>query len=544
MDKQKADQIITEYFQKIYGFAMQKSFSYDEAQELCAEIVAEVYISLLKADEIYNLDGYVYRICAYQYARYVSMVKKNEGISIDEVIVSYEEDFGAEDAEEELVKLRREIAYLTKERREIVYAFYYENKSLSQIAKERGIPEGTVKWHLNKSRNHLKERFNMERKIGKLGIHPIEAVVIGHSGSLSASNDAPEHYLADKLNLNIVYSVYYEPKTLAGISEELGMTPVFIEDRVAFLEENGFLVKQKGDRYTTYVLFYPETFSAEFDEKVLEKKLEAAELLAETYVPAVRMALQSLKDVYIPGGNRELLEAAALQYAISERCAISSGVDVSKYDIRTTEGSRYIALVDILSKATDPEYEVSAKIKNLPSYQVCGSMRRYSQKYPVSSWSIDSRYDTRTGAWANNQTSDYEFVYEYISGLLPEENSACSEKLARLRERRFLAEDGKINIMIVKGDMETFFDRIPPAPESVMKKITEDALETASFYAKQYPPQMHDLVIARELQNYVGNVVALMVKDLLYQNGTFRPLTETERITSDLIMFSDVLPET
>ena len=33
MLKQKADRIITEYLQKIYGFAVKKSFYYDEAED-------------------------------------------------------------------------------------------------------------------------------------------------------------------------------------------------------------------------------------------------------------------------------------------------------------------------------------------------------------------------------------------------------------------------------------------------------------------------------------------------------------------------------
>ena len=39
MEKQIADQIITGYFQKIYGFAIKKSYSYEEAEDLCSEIV-------------------------------------------------------------------------------------------------------------------------------------------------------------------------------------------------------------------------------------------------------------------------------------------------------------------------------------------------------------------------------------------------------------------------------------------------------------------------------------------------------------------------
>jgi hypothetical protein len=39
MKKEQADKIITEYLQKIYGFAMKKAYSYDEAEDVCSEIL-------------------------------------------------------------------------------------------------------------------------------------------------------------------------------------------------------------------------------------------------------------------------------------------------------------------------------------------------------------------------------------------------------------------------------------------------------------------------------------------------------------------------
>ena len=53
---------------------------------------------------------------------------------------------------------------------------------------------------------------------------------------------------------------------------------------------------------------------------------------------------------------------------------------------------------------------------------------------------------------------------------------------------------------------------------------------------------MQDLVIHQSMGAFIGNTVALMVMDILYQDGTFRQLTENERVTSNLIMFCDRLP--
>ena len=60
--------------------------------------------------------------------------------------------------------------------------------------------------------------------------------------------------------------------------------------------------------------------------------------------------------------------------------------------------------------------------------------------------------------------------------------------------------------------------------------------------AKRYPPQMQDLIVSYNSVP-VDTVCALMALDILYADGTFASLTEREKVTANLIMFSDVLPE-
>ena len=539
MNKQQADELIVQYLPKIYGFAMKKSFSYQEAEELSSDIVAEVYLSMLSAKEIVNIDGYVWRISEHVYSKFVSSKKKREGISIDGMDIPDDTSVWDDEVDSELDLLRREIAFLTQTRRKIVYSFYYENKTISTITEEMGIPEGTVKWHLNKARNDLKEGFIMERKIGKLGIKPIEATGFGHGGN-PGSNNGPEYYLGNKLNLNIVYSVYHSPKTLTEIAEELGVTPVYIEDTVAELVANGFLVEQPGKRYTTYVSFNPETYSRELEDQCLQKKMEIAKLLVREYVPQIREALADIKDVYIPSGNRELLEAAAIFYAICNKCRLESKTNLAQYSIKTLAGGNFIAYVDIPATQRDLDYVPS---QTFPSYWACGSMNRWSEKYPsVYAWSVDTRYSSRTGAWRNNLTSDYEYLYEFMTGAI-ENTPANKEKLDRLRARGYLTEDNKVNIMVMRGEANAFFSKLPELSEEVKRTFVNYALEHAMLIAKDYPSQMRDLVVARYVDAFVNQTAGLMVMDILYENGTFRPLTEQEKITANLLMFCDQLPE-
>lgn len=540
MEKEAVDTIITEYLQKIYGFAYKKSFSYYEAEDLASEMVVEVYRSLLAQNRIVNIEGYIWRICEHTYAKYVSINKKHKGISIDEITnIPYYDNSFEDSVFEEEDRLRREIAFLSSQRRDIIFRFYYKHESIRSIASRLHYPEGTVKWHLNKARNELKEGLTMERKISELGLNPVTACQFGHSGYVGA-NGGPEYYLGDKLSLNIVYSVYFSPKNVAEIAEELGVTPVFIEDKVATLESNGYLIKTKGGKYTTYVRFSLRNYSREQWDNELKRKLDAARILVKEYVPLVRNAIADA-ECYIPGGNRQLLEASAVFYAVSNCCSLKDSVsykDIEKYNISDLCGGKYIAHIELEKECSDPDYEM----KNNGDYDFCGDMWRSSVKYPsVQAWSTDTRFDTRTGAWKNNLTSDYEYLYEYINGKL-DDTVVNADKIARLKDRNFIDNNGNVQIMICKENSNDFFKRIPELDEKVKEKFADLALENAMQKAKCFPPQMQDLIIYQN-SGFFNGVTALMVLELLYNDGTFDKLSENEKTTVNLIMFSDVLPK-
>ena len=246
--------------------------------------------------------------------------------------------------------------------------------------------------------------------------------------------------------------------------------------------------------------------------------------------------------MYIPSKNRELFDAAVIFWAIADKCTFPMEKDMSKYVIKTTDGGHYTVGVDLPQEQSDPDYIPT--LKNQPNYWTCGSMHRGSDKYDkVSSWSIDTRLCSRKGAWQNNLVEDYDYIYELMKGTITEENNATSEKFARLRERSFLTSDGKPNIMIVKGDQNELFDKIPSLSPEIKDQFADIALESAMARAKDYPPQMQDFVVAQNVCGFFGGMTALMVMDILYSDGTFKPLTEEEKVTSTLLMFSDILPE-
>ena len=116
MIKEKADKLIIEYSPKIYGFAVKKAFSLEETEELAAEMVKEVYLSLLEANEVFKIEGYVWRICEHTYAKYVNNTKKHQGISLDGMELPYYDNYNLGEKDLDLKKLRQEIGFLSEKR--------------------------------------------------------------------------------------------------------------------------------------------------------------------------------------------------------------------------------------------------------------------------------------------------------------------------------------------------------------------------------------------------------------------------------------------
>ena len=118
------------------------------------------------------------------------------------------------------------------------------------------------------------------------------------------------------------------------------------------------------------------------------------------------------------------------------------------------------------------------------------------------------------------------------------------EKIDRLRSREFISEDGKVNVMVVKDDMLKFIERIPELDSEIKDEFAQYAMDQAIQTAKYYPEHMQDFQIYRFFHGFISPMEALMVLDELYDTGVFKPLLEEERVTSQLLMFSDILPDT
>lgn len=119
---------------------------------------------------IENTDAYIYRICCYSWSKYLRKCKPVWEALNNTSAFDYMENVGG--IEQGLIqhelseKLRQEIMYLSKTKRDITEMFYYENKGGDEVSKSLGIPASTVRWHLSQVKIDLKERIEMTEQNG------------------------------------------------------------------------------------------------------------------------------------------------------------------------------------------------------------------------------------------------------------------------------------------------------------------------------------------------------------------------------------------
>lgn len=499
MEKQFADKIIESYVKKLYGFAVSKSNSPSEAEELSEKIILEVYKTLLAREDIANIDGYIYKVAHNVYVRHVSREAALRRVDGIEHISDERDIFDEVSAYEEIGTLRREITYLSAIQRQIIILHYYKNKRVREIAETLDISEGTVKWHLSCARKELRSNMEKVRTTGALGVEPIEFMSMGHSGHAGEKGDTAD-FLAKRITQNIAYAAYHTPRTVGEIAAELGINPIFAADEVSVLEEYGFMDKLPGDKYRTNIMIIiPDK---EIDRKMFEMNKEYAAKFAEGFVRPILDSITEIPDyVIVPDNDLELYKWSLVDF-ICYKLATAE-IDDMKFSVKRKDGGDFVAHAVLRPKEDSGD---GSAHHNGGYYSFCGDMWRDSgydengfsargAKLRWLSWQLDCYWTDREGTWRNNLDTDYRGLYYYLNGELPE-NEANAHIYARLLDKGYLirTENGfKVNIIICKS-YGKWFDPIPDAPENITALSKEYAAKTAELEIKNQPEHMHSLI--------------------------------------------------
>ncbi len=440
MNRTDAEKWTTEYLKPVFGFALKKCKSIEDAEDLSQEIMAKVYVALMKRDDIEDVSKFIWTIahnCLSNYYR--DNNHSFAGVPIDDV-----EDYLYDDTQsvesslierEEISRLYSEIAYLSKLQRRIVIMYYYENKNQEKIAEELTIPVGTVKWHLFEAKKELKRGMEIMREPSELKFNPKRFDMCSFSGKIGTKGDI-SNFFRSAISQNIVYTVRNEAKSINEIADELGVSPVYVESEAEYLEEYGFLLKQK-DKYICNILLSEPSEELNHLHDIMY--LKAAKIFAnELYDELIKSGL--LDSDCVLGGYNDTRDKNFLMWALIPFITAFSGeylVDKSiafsdVYTIRPDGGKNICYATLATPGAKPPMYNEEMKKFRGPFWNGLTDK--------ITLWTIDSEWSDKR-IEDNYQLSvvrDLTLLNNYLNDVILSEDD-----YAYLAEKGYISVSGK-----------------------------------------------------------------------------------------------------
>jgi RNA polymerase sigma-70 factor (ECF subfamily) len=276
---------------KTFAWALNRTFSREEAEELSQEILFRALKSLPELHDESKFDAWFWRLADITLKVFRrSKAKERAYLSYDEVTLpSYNEDFDAS-FDDTADKLRRYITELSASYRDIIVMHYYDNLTCKAISQKLAIPEGTVTYRLSMARSKLKRRCTTLQETAlkpqKLSIH-----ISGEGNYNGEDRPFPWQYINDALSQNILYYAYREPKTVEELSELTGVPAFYIEERIEnLIKREAVIQPTKATVQTDFMIFDEST--ASYSRKMAAPLAES--VADEFYDCAVKLTQQTI----------------------------------------------------------------------------------------------------------------------------------------------------------------------------------------------------------------------------------------------------------
>ena len=271
------------YMEKLFYFCLKKTGSHIEAEDLTQDVALQIITALNKGTIPTSFSAWVWQIARNRYALWAKKKhSRNELVTGDHI-----EDYEIEDESEnfideiihseQLALLRRELAFIKGDYRNIVVAYYIEDKSVREIASSLSLSESTVKSKLFRARQILKEGMDMAREFGKRSYKP-ENITFAASGPQPSG--LPWTAVNRKIPNNILLQASNNPSTIEELSIELGIALPYMEEEVRILHSATLLEKQ-GDKYITNFFILDKDCRIEIYHALRKTARERSRLIRE-----------------------------------------------------------------------------------------------------------------------------------------------------------------------------------------------------------------------------------------------------------------------
>ena len=288
------DRLINEfaenYMEKLFYFCLKKTGNNIEAEDLTQDIALQIITTLNKGTIPTSFSAWVWQIARNRYSVWAKEKHdRNESVTGSD-ISDYEIEDESENILDEMVRteqmslLRRELAFIKSDYRNIVVAYYIENKSVRDIASSLSISISAVQQRLHRARIILKEGMDMAREFGKRSYNPeeIDFVMNGKDGK----KGQPWSIVTHLLYKNIFLETYENPQSAEELALELGIALPYMEDELEFLTCEQLLTKSDNKYQTAFKIVSREEQRVKYDnnKKVQKELTDKICRLIDTYI--------------------------------------------------------------------------------------------------------------------------------------------------------------------------------------------------------------------------------------------------------------------
>lgn len=239
------------YIEFLLSAALQKCGNIYDAEDLTQETLLAALSYMARGKDIQDVKAWLLVVMRRKFSDTLRKRYRQPIVSIGDDFDIVDENamirFNVED--DEARNVRKAIAYLAKNYREVIVRYYMNGQSISRIASELGIPEGTVKSRLHLGRNRVKKGMNNMEKFAKQSYSPI-TLHISCSGKPGLNGEPNTLIEKDLIAQNILWFAYSKPITIEDIASSIGIPTAYVEPIVQRLTD-GELMKKIGNKYYT-----------------------------------------------------------------------------------------------------------------------------------------------------------------------------------------------------------------------------------------------------------------------------------------------------
>ncbi len=317
-------EILEDYIEKVYGFAANRTYTCDEADELSQEILLTAIRALPKLRDESRFEPWLWGVAnnvAKSFRRSMGKERALYFYDVPDHIPPAVTD--GDEIEETYDFLRTKTAMLSEMYRSIIVLYYYEGLSTKEIAAKLNIPEGTVSWRLSAGRKKLKKEFE---DMNETALYPVRMHIgIYGNGDYDGNRKPfPSIYIDDALSQNILYHSYEKPCTVEELAKLCGVPAYYIEDRIRHLLKYEAMVEAAKGKYQTDFLIWSDKYGIYCEENA-EKAL--LPMMDELLTALQNISRQAMALDFYKAGKSEtdlyyLFGVLAFSYVSKKYCQL------------------------------------------------------------------------------------------------------------------------------------------------------------------------------------------------------------------------------